>query len=88
MSQWKYLSITSKPSRAHVFPHDNIVVGLLILMVGVGFHWIGQLVSVINREFATRMGLQESKLPKEYKFVNMLSQLQTLLSAGRMELLL
>ena len=52
---------------SHLFPYDNIVVALLILIVGFGFHWIGQLISVLNWEFASKLGLQESKLPKEYK---------------------
>lgn len=51
----------------HLFPHDNIVVGVLILTVGFGFHWIGQLISVLNWKFATRIGLQEARLSKEYK---------------------
>lgn len=51
----------------HLFPYDNIVVGALVLLVGFIFHWLGQLVSVINWDFATRIGLQESNLPKEYK---------------------
>jgi len=52
---------------SHIFPYDNIVVGLLIFIVGFGFHWVGQLVSIVNWEFATKIGLQESNLPKEYK---------------------
>ncbi len=45
----------------------NIIVGVLILIVGFLFHWIGQLVTVINWDFATRIGLQEEGLPPEYK---------------------
>jgi hypothetical protein len=45
----------------------NIVVGVLVLIVGFGFHWIGQLVSVLNWEFATRIGIQEEELPPAYK---------------------
>jgi hypothetical protein len=51
----------------HLFPYDNIVVGTLILIVGFGFHWMGQLISVINWELGTKLGLQESGMPKEYK---------------------
>ncbi|MFC1536151.1 hypothetical protein ACFL4H_02140 [Candidatus Neomarinimicrobiota bacterium] len=51
----------------HLFPYDNIIIGVLIFIVGFCFHWIGQLVSVINWEFASKIGLQEPKLPKEYK---------------------
>ena len=51
----------------HIFPYDNIVVGILILIVGFGFHWIGQLISIISWEFAIKIGIQESNMPKEYK---------------------
>ena len=51
----------------HLFPYDNIVAGILILIVGFGFHWIGQLVSSINWEYATKIGIQEPGMPKEYK---------------------
>ena len=51
----------------YLFPYDNIVIGVLIFIVGFCFHWIGQLVSVINWEFASKIGLQEPKLTKEYK---------------------
>lgn len=50
-----------------IFPYANIVVGILILIVGFIFHWIGQLVSLINWNFATKIGLQEKKLLPEYK---------------------
>ena len=50
----------------HVFPYDNIVVGILILIVGFGFHWIGQLISIVNWELAIKLGIQESNMPKEY----------------------
>lgn len=51
----------------YLFPYDNIVIGILILIIGFGFHWIGQLFSIINWKFATKIGVQESELPKEYK---------------------
>lgn len=50
-----------------IFPYANIVIGILILIVGFIFHWIGQLISVINWDFATKIGLQEKKLLPEYK---------------------
>ena len=50
-----------------LFPYDNFVVGVLILLIGFIFHWLGQLISVINWEFASKMGLQEAKLLKEYR---------------------
>jgi hypothetical protein len=51
----------------HLFPYANIVTGLLIIVVGFGFHWIGQLISLINWDFATRIGLQEKGLLPEYR---------------------
>jgi hypothetical protein len=49
-----------------VFPYASIVAGTLVLAVGFIFHWIGQLVSILNWDLATRIGLQE-KGPPEYK---------------------
>ncbi|MFH0878292.1 MAG: hypothetical protein V2A34_01125 [Lentisphaerota bacterium] len=49
------------------FQHAHIVAGILVLIVGFVFHWIGQLISVLNWDLATRLGLQEKKLPPEYK---------------------
>lgn len=51
----------------YLFPYDNIVIGILILIIGFGAHWIGQLVSIINWKFATRIGIQEPGLSEEYK---------------------
>ena len=52
-----------------VFPvyYANVIVGILIFIVGFIFHWIGQLISVINWDFATKIGFQEKKLLPEYK---------------------
>ena len=49
------------------FPYANIVAGILVFIVGFIFHWIGQVISVLNWELATRLGLQERSLPPEYK---------------------
>jgi hypothetical protein len=51
----------------HVFPFDNIVAGVLVLVVGFAVHWIGQGLSVLNWELATRLGLQEKGMLPEYK---------------------
>ena len=45
-----------------LFSHANIVVGILVFIVGFIFHWIRQFVSIINWDFATKIGLQEEKL--------------------------
>ncbi len=52
---------------SHLFPYDNIISATLIFIVGFIFHWLGQLISVINWKFASRIGLQEANIPKEYK---------------------
>jgi len=52
---------------SNLFPYANIVAGILILLVGFGAHWIGQLISVLNWKFATKLGLQEADLIPEYK---------------------
>lgn len=50
-----------------LFPYANIVAGVLIFIIGFCFHWLGQLISVLNWDFATRVGLQEKGLLPEYK---------------------
>ena len=50
-----------------IFPYANILVGILIFIVGFIFHWIGQLISVINWNYAAKIGLQEKKMIPEYK---------------------
>lgn len=50
-----------------MFPYANIVAGVLIFIVGFCFHWLGQFISVINWDLATRLGLQEKDMPSEYK---------------------
>lgn len=50
-----------------IFPYANIVTGILIGIVGFLFHWLGQLISVLNWEFAMKQGLQEEGLTKDYK---------------------
>ena len=50
-----------------LFPYSFIITAILIFIVGFMFHWLGQLTSIINWEFATKYDLQEKGLPKEYK---------------------
>ena len=50
-----------------IFPYDNIIVGILIFIVGFIFHFIGQLISVINWEYAKKIGVQEKDMLPEYK---------------------
>lgn len=49
-----------------LFPQANILAGILVLIVGFGFHFVGQLISVVNLPLAQRLGLQEANLPPEY----------------------
>ncbi len=49
------------------FPHANLVVGFLVLLVGFIFHWLGQLICLLNWELAARIGLAEKDIPPEYK---------------------
>ena len=50
-----------------IFPYSNIVAGVLVLVVGFTFHWIGQLISILNWNLAKRIGLQEAELLPEYR---------------------
>jgi hypothetical protein len=50
-----------------LFPYANIVTGIMVLIIGFLAHWVGQLISLINWEFATKIGLQEKGMPKEFK---------------------
>ncbi len=52
---------------SNLFPHANIVAGVLVLVIGLGMHWLGQLISVINSDLGTKLGLQEKTLLPEYR---------------------
>jgi hypothetical protein len=45
----------------------KIISGILILIKGFGFHWIGQLISVMNRDLAIRLGIWEKDNLQEYE---------------------
>ena len=49
-----------------IFVNDNVVVGILILILGFIFHFLGQLISLINWEYAKKIGLQDKKNLPEY----------------------
>jgi hypothetical protein len=49
-----------------LFPYANVIVGVLVLIVAFTFHWVGQLISLINWDFAIRIGLQEKDSPAEF----------------------
>lgn len=50
-----------------IFPYANVVAGLLLLLIGFGFHFVGQALSVINWDLGTRLGLQEAGMRPEHK---------------------
>jgi len=59
--------VRGKPEMSSLFPYANVVAGVLILVVGFCYHWLGQLISILNWDLATRIGLQEKDLLPEYK---------------------
>lgn len=50
-----------------IFPFSNLVTGILVLIIGFVFHWLAQLISLINWNFAIKIGLQEKSMLKEFK---------------------
>lgn len=54
-----------------LFPLSNIVVGLLIFVVGFIFHWIAQLISVVNWDYAKKLVFKRKMLPQNSKYTNM-----------------
>ena len=48
------------------FPYDNVVAGVLLLVVAFGFHFGGQGLSLLNWDLAIRLGLQEKESPPEF----------------------
>jgi hypothetical protein len=49
-----------------IIRYANIIVGILIFLVGFIFHWIGQLISILDWNYATKLGLQEKKMLPKY----------------------
>jgi hypothetical protein len=50
-----------------LYSYASVITGLLILIVGFGFHWMGQLISLLDRGLAIRIGLWEAGMPPEYE---------------------
>ncbi|MFC2060586.1 hypothetical protein ACFLTZ_05830 [Chloroflexota bacterium] len=50
-----------------LFPYANIIVGILVFIVGFGLHFIGQLISLVNREFAVKIGIWERDMIPEFE---------------------
>ena len=50
-----------------LFPYANIIAGILIFIVGFGLHFIGQLISLVNRDFAVKIGIWEKDMIPEFE---------------------
>lgn len=50
-----------------IFPYANIITGVFVLIGGFVFHWGGQLISLLNWDFARKIGLQEKGILPEYR---------------------
>lgn len=45
----------------------HLLIGFLVLAMGGGLHWLGQLIALCRRDLALRLGLVEPDLPAEYR---------------------
>jgi hypothetical protein len=50
-----------------LFPYSNNALGLMLLIVGFLFHEVGQLISLINWDLATKLGIAEPNLAPEFR---------------------
>jgi hypothetical protein len=50
-----------------ILPYQNLITGALIIIVGFVFHFIGQLISVINWDYAVKIGIAEKDILPAYK---------------------
>ncbi|MBI5458512.1 hypothetical protein [Methanobacterium sp.] len=50
-----------------LFTYSNILAGVLILIIGFGFHFIGQLISVLDWKRAVKLGIAEKEILPEYR---------------------
>ncbi len=50
-----------------LFPYANIIAGILIFIVGFCLHFVGQLISLVNRDFAVKIGVWEKDLIPEFE---------------------
>ncbi len=61
------MSRDDDPTVTHLFPFDNVLAGVLVLLVGFVFHWVGQTLSLFDWDLATRLGLQEKGMLPEHR---------------------
>jgi len=50
-----------------LFPHANIIVGILIFLIGFIFHFVGQIISLVNRPLAVKIGIWEKDIIPEFE---------------------
>ena len=50
-----------------IFPYANVVAGVLVLVIGFGIRFGAQLVSAIDWDLGTKLGLQEKGMRPEHK---------------------
>ena len=50
-----------------IFPYANLIAGILILVVGFLFHFVGQMISLLNSELAVKIGIWEKDLIPEFE---------------------
>lgn len=50
-----------------LFLYTHIIIGLLVLVVGFVFHFIGQLISLVNWKLAERIGIAKEGILPEYR---------------------
>jgi hypothetical protein len=50
-----------------VLPYANILAAVLILIIGLGFHWLGQAITVFKPDLAIRLGILEKDLLPEFR---------------------
>ncbi|NYB51263.1 MAG: hypothetical protein HVN35_01675 [Methanobacteriaceae archaeon] len=50
-----------------LFPYAHILSGILVLIIGFVFHFIGQLISIVDWNRAVELGIAEKGILEEYK---------------------
>jgi hypothetical protein len=50
-----------------LFPFANIVTGILVLIVGFGLHWVGQLISWVNWDLSVKLGIANKDTIPEHR---------------------
>ena len=50
-----------------VFPYANLIMAALVFFIGVLIHWIGQIISLANWDFAVKIGICSKNTTEEFK---------------------